>query len=172
MQDCTKSLIGDIQTWSDFKNAIKGDVNIENSTFCANCSDINEIENGTVILSQDKRTANYSCDRGHILYNPKEVADGFLLRNCTVASIWEGLENPQCKPVSCLYPGYVPNAQIIGKYYNIKYLDELVYICLEGYEPQNPQKRICQEDRTWSGIRPFCKGSKILFFKIQTSHKF
>lgn len=94
MHGCTSASIGNIRTWADFRNGTRGFVNVENSTFCGNCSLPNPIPNGQFQVADDGRTATYKCEAGYdLFFEGNEVQDGILSRQCTAASLWEGLRD-------------------------------------------------------------------------------
>ena len=55
---------------------------------------------------------------------------------------------------SCGSPGEIEGAVMVGSYL---YGDEVTYICRQNYIMAEGNDTLrCQEDQTWSGVRPRC----------------
>ena len=55
---------------------------------------------------------------------------------------------------SCGSPGEIEGATMVGSYL---YGDEVTYICRQNYIMAEGNDTLrCQEDQTWSGVRPRC----------------
>ena len=62
---------------------------------------------------------------------------------------------------SCGTPGEIEGATMVGSYL---YGDEVTYICRHNYIMAEGNDTLrCQEDQTWSGVRPKCIKNKTKF---------
>ncbi|KFD70225.1 hypothetical protein M514_03325 [Trichuris suis] len=85
--------------------------------------------------------------------------DGFYLRGsstltCAEDGRWVG-EKPTCKPIECPRPKAPLYGQVQGT--SVDFQSKVVYSCEEGYRMVGQKQRICQSDRSWSGMEPYCE---------------
>ncbi|CAD5126148.1 DgyrCDS14316 [Dimorphilus gyrociliatus] len=88
----------------------------------------------------------YSCLSGY--YLSEGPADIY----CGADGKWNETK-PSCKKISCGNPGDIDNAEQIGGYL---FEDIVSYECRGGYVARGGTKLVCQHDKTWKGIKPFC----------------
>ena len=91
---------------------------------------------------------HYSCDVGFEM-------EGKASRTCREDGTWTG-HTPECKNIRCHKPKEVKH----GKYNAIDkafmYGAIAMYACNEGFQLDGPVRRMCSEDKTWSGTEPSC----------------
>ena len=172
---------GSVLTWTDFKHGLRGGVRVEESPFCKGCPDPSAPEFGEINLTAasrngdsdlDHRLAVYSCQTGY------EVSAGPSERPCLVHGGWAGQE-PQCRRVSCGFPGYILNGLVHGQYYLYgdtvfdpflcsKFLpmeivcltvafSKVTYNCTRGYRLAGDEARTCDENGAWTSVPPECR---------------
>ncbi|CAG2057226.1 unnamed protein product, partial [Timema podura] len=144
---CPHNHKGSLLSWAHFLVGIRGNLQLENSTFCMSCPAPPVPLQGSVHVvegTENKSSvAIYSCD------------DGFNLR-------WEGDDvatlSRRClkQGVSCGFPGYFPRGFILGRSY--LYWDIVRYRCHVGYIMVGTPSRVCRATGEWSGDAPRCQG--------------
>ncbi|XP_030635356.1 LOW QUALITY PROTEIN: sushi, von Willebrand factor type A, EGF and pentraxin domain-containing protein 1 [Chanos chanos] len=93
-------------------------------------------------------TVTLSCRPGLLLEGPE-------LSECGLGGIWSpSFSSSSCVSVVCEKPNPVLHGNVEGESYN--YGDMIMYTCLPGFELQGDSVRICQDDKTWTGVRPVC----------------
>ena len=55
----------------------------------------------------------------------------------------------------CSSPSGVQNGRVVHTKYTFRGV--AIYICDAGYDLIGPEVRSCQDNRTWSGLDPFCR---------------
>ncbi|KAL3867863.1 hypothetical protein ACJMK2_040709 [Sinanodonta woodiana] len=122
---------------SDFPSCIK-----------IHCGPPAHIENGRTIGSDYSLGSiiQYSC-------NPGFELKGDNIQICMANKRWTG-SNPTCQKISC----GVPSAIKFGSYTGDKFSfgDTVEFVCNEGYQVIGESRRICQQDKHWSGTDPLC----------------
>jgi hypothetical protein len=93
-----------------------------------------------------KETTTYTCNVGFKLV-------GFPRVTCLSNGTWSG-PLPQCVRLMCDKPSNVSNGFV--KFDGMQVGNETVYECSTGYELRGINKRVCQQDETWSGSAPTC----------------
>ncbi len=109
-------------------------------------------DNGFVVSPQQVylpgSVVQYACRVGY------EV-EGKDSRTCREDGTWTG-HVPECQNITCKKPKDIKHGRhnALEKAYN--YGTEAVYHCEEGYQLDGPARRMCSEDKTWSGAEPEC----------------
>ncbi|XP_028660616.2 LOW QUALITY PROTEIN: sushi, von Willebrand factor type A, EGF and pentraxin domain-containing protein 1 [Erpetoichthys calabaricus] len=86
--------------------------------------------------------------------------EGYELRKenvsvCQPNGTWAPAFQPDsCTPVSCGRPSPPLHGIVIGTRYSYK--DKVQYFCQPGYKLQGNAERICQANKSWSGMDPVC----------------
>ncbi|KAI1888388.1 hypothetical protein AGOR_G00184630 [Albula goreensis] len=94
------------------------------------------------------RTITLSCKEGYHLEGP-------TVSQCQPGGSWSpGFSSGSCIPVSCGKPLPLHHGNIEGDSFN--YGDVVTYKCLPGYQIQGDPIKLCQGDKTWSGVHPIC----------------
>nr|XP_034313171.1 sushi, von Willebrand factor type A, EGF and pentraxin domain-containing protein 1-like [Crassostrea gigas] len=108
--------------------------------------------NGTLSVGDN---VTYTCKRGH------RLAAGNLTRICQENGSWSG-EEPICKPCSeAAYNTSTTNAQYYGPNGTLSVGDNVTYTCKRGHRlAAGNLTRICQENGSWTGEKPYCKRCK------------
>ncbi|KRT85211.1 EGF domain-containing protein, partial [Oryctes borbonicus] len=165
MNDCNKERFGNVHAWPEMKEYVFGKVEIENSAFCVECkrSLAGPIANGYIEILNN--TAYYRCDKGYILSDNK-YRNG---RHCNKAGEWEGQQEPYCKVLYCLYPGYIRHGRIHGRKYS--YLSQIHYTCNTGYKMKGNDTRICGDKGVWEPDPPACLGLRCKAFEVPENGK-
>ncbi|XP_071546933.1 sushi, von Willebrand factor type A, EGF and pentraxin domain-containing protein 1-like isoform X1 [Panulirus ornatus] len=142
--------VGTIIGWPDFQAGIKGHVTVKSSTFCHGCGVPSVPPDGSIQQSGSDPGAKVtiSCDRGFKLYRGDDE------RTCLIYGIWSG-DEPECRRVSCGFPGYLLNGHVEGNSYS--YGDTVSYTCNPGFFLVGYTERTCQSDGEWNGERPQCE---------------
>ncbi|XP_078575446.1 sushi, von Willebrand factor type A, EGF and pentraxin domain-containing protein 1-like isoform X3 [Branchiostoma floridae x Branchiostoma japonicum] len=102
------------------------------------------IVNGSDFTYQ--QTVVYHCREGYDLV-------GEAKRICGADRHWSG-EEPKCEPVQCGKPESIPDGVLVGEDYT--YGKTVTYKCNSGYELNGSDSRVCQANKTWSGLPPTC----------------
>ncbi len=91
---------------------------------------------------------HYTCHVGYEM-------EGKDSRTCREDGTWTG-RVPGCNNIRCDKPREIKHGTFnaIDKAY--KYGALAVYACEEGFQLDGPARRMCSEDRTWSGAEPEC----------------
>nr|CAD7573337.1 unnamed protein product [Timema californicum] len=155
---CPHNHKGSLLSWAHFLVGIRGNLQLENSTFCMSCPTPPVLLQGSVHVvegAENKSSvAIYSCDDGfNLRWEGDNVAT--LSRRCLKQGHWEG-EEPTCHRVSCGFPGYFPKGFILGRSY--LYWDIVRYRCRVGYIMVGTPSRVCRATGEWSGDAPRCQG--------------
>ncbi|KAJ9580613.1 hypothetical protein L9F63_024228, partial [Diploptera punctata] len=150
---------GNVFVWTDFLKGIRGDLKIEDSSFCTDCVVPSAPFQGNVNVSStaENRSAAiavYSCNTGFSLRWGK-TEHTVIKRKCLKQGSWEG-PTPFCIRKSCGFPGYFPKGVIRGRSY--LYTDTIHYYCNQGYEQSGNPVRMCMANGKWSGEIPQCIG--------------
>lgn len=90
LNDCSSIIYGNLYSWVDMLDNIRGNIQLINSIFCNNCSQPRPLYNGYIDIVDNK--AFYSCYVGYKL-SIESYING---RKCTKASTWEGTYEPYC----------------------------------------------------------------------------
>ncbi|XP_063877551.1 sushi, von Willebrand factor type A, EGF and pentraxin domain-containing protein 1-like isoform X4 [Scylla paramamosain] len=141
--------VGSVVGWPDFQWGIKGQVMAQVSTFCRGCGVPRVPEDGTLTRNgtQAGDIVTVSCNEGFKQYQ------GDRERTCLVYGSWSG-EEPECRAVSCGFPGHLINGYVEGRSY--KYGDTIVFTCNPGFMLKGEDRSICQADGKWSNELPKC----------------
>ncbi|XP_053395032.1 uncharacterized protein LOC123524149 isoform X2 [Mercenaria mercenaria] len=121
---------------------------------------------------------NMTIDNGRMyplqtLYNVNshatiECSVGFLPQRQEIICLYGGYWNQyeQCKQVLCDYPGrpnngyYISNStNSISEFSSLPFGSIITGRCYDGYESNDNDKRVCQINKTWSGIPFTCKAT-------------
>ena len=94
-------------------------------------------------------TADYSCDVGH-----KLVGDASL--ECQLGGQWSA-PPPECVFVDCGAPAAPANGRVDTKTNGTTFASVASYSCGADYQLEGQQRRVCQEDGTWSSRAPTCQ---------------
>uniref|UniRef100_A0A3Q3X9T3 C3/C5 convertase n=1 Tax=Mola mola TaxID=94237 RepID=A0A3Q3X9T3_MOLML len=96
-------------------------------------------------------TQSFSCQEGFTLY-------GSAQRNCTLSGEWTGT-TPVCDNHAddCSDPGTPPGATRSAGRFQVG--EKVSYLCQAGLDLLGSTKRVCLENREWSGSPPRCQGS-------------
>ena len=107
------------------------------------------ISNGSMISSNfsEGATIHYVCDDGYFV-------DGPTHRTCRTDGRWDN-PIPVCERVECPRPLKPAHSQVEG--FEYKFSERVTYRCQSGYQLIGPSERICQANKTWSGIEPRCE---------------
>ncbi|XP_045583570.2 sushi, von Willebrand factor type A, EGF and pentraxin domain-containing protein 1 isoform X3 [Procambarus clarkii] len=141
--------VGTTLGWPDFQAGIKGQVMMKSSTFCRGCGVPTTPQNGAVEDGGEElgTRVTVTCDVGFKLYR------GESERTCLLYGAWSG-EEPECRRVTCSFPGYLLNGHIEGNRYS--YSDTVSFTCNPGFILKGDAERTCQADGKWSGQHPHC----------------
>ncbi|XP_069692830.1 sushi, von Willebrand factor type A, EGF and pentraxin domain-containing protein 1-like isoform X3 [Periplaneta americana] len=156
---CGGSAYGNVFMWTDFLEGIRGDLKIENSSFCTDCVPPSAPFQGNVNVSVHSQSgigsvAIYTCNSGFFL-KWGSVEHARVERKCLKQGDWEG-PTPFCIRKSCGFPGYFPRGVIQGRSY--RYMDKIHYYCNPGYKQLGNPLRVCMANGKWSGEVPICEG--------------
>ncbi|CAH1243596.1 CR1 [Branchiostoma lanceolatum] len=102
------------------------------------------IVNGSDFTYQ--QTVVYRCKEGYDLM-------GEAKRICGADKRWSG-EEPKCEPVQCGKPQSIPDGLLVGE--DFSYGKTVTFKCNSGFELDGHDSRICQANKTWSGLSPTC----------------
>ncbi|KAM9329386.1 sushi, von Willebrand factor type A, EGF and pentraxin domain-containing protein 1 [Gastrophryne carolinensis] len=110
------------------------------------------LQSNTFKLKADydiNKTVTVVCKTGYTLSGPKTAT-------CMTDGNWlPPLSDDVCSPVSCDKPAVPDHGAVLGT--RFLYKDMALYQCDPGYELQGPAERVCQADKSWSGVEPECK---------------
>ncbi|GAB6029547.1 hypothetical protein CHUAL_005296 [Chamberlinius hualienensis] len=109
------------------------------------CYALDTMVNGNVNVNGSQ--AIYNCSVGYNLFGDES-------RLCMIHGNWTG-KKPECKKISCGFPGYLENGQIDNNGFDLRSV--IHYKCKDGYQLHGNATRICQESGQWSGSRPECR---------------
>lgn len=149
MNNCNPSIKmpGSVYAWAEFSENIRGDVSIENSTFCQQCEEPRLPKYGAVEVQEN--IALYTCNKGYIL---NKYHRG---RKCLKSSRWEG-DDPICIALNCGHPAFISNGYYIGN--NFTFGHQIEYRCNHGFNITGSPKQICNETGKWFPDSPKCFG--------------
>ena len=91
---------------------------------------------------------HYSCEVGYEM-------DGKGSRTCREDGSWTGY-TPECKNIRCNKPKLVKHGKYNALDKAFMYGAIAVYACDQGFQLDGPVRRMCSEDKTWSGTEPSC----------------
>ncbi|PIO36467.1 hypothetical protein AB205_0191270, partial [Aquarana catesbeiana] len=76
--------------------------------------------------------------------------------SCTTDGNWlPPLSDDICSPISCEKPAAPNHGSVLGT--RFLYQDTVLYQCDAGYEIEGPTERVCEANKSWSGVEPQCK---------------
>ncbi|XP_050712143.1 sushi, von Willebrand factor type A, EGF and pentraxin domain-containing protein 1-like isoform X3 [Eriocheir sinensis] len=141
--------IGSLVGWPDFQWGIKGQVVAQVSSFCRGCGVPRVPEDGTVNGpgTEAGNIITITCNEGFKQYR------GSSERTCLVYGSWSG-EEPECRRVSCGFPGHLVNGYVEGRSYS--YGDTIMFTCNPGFKLIGEEQSVCQADGKWSNKIPKC----------------
>ena len=107
------------------------------------------ISNGRMISSNFSAgaTIHYVCDDGYFI-------DGPTQRSCQADGSWDN-PIPVCERVECPRPLRPAHSRVEG--FEYRFRERVTYACHAGYRLIGPSERICQSNKTWSGVEPRCE---------------
>ena len=91
---------------------------------------------------------HYSCAVGYEM-------EGKDSRTCREDGSWTGYM-PECKNIQCNKPKEVKHGKYNALDKAFMYGAIAVYACDDGFQLDGPVRRMCSEDKTWSGTEPSC----------------
>ncbi|CAL4097087.1 unnamed protein product, partial [Meganyctiphanes norvegica] len=141
--------VGDVRGWPDIQSGVKGKLMVKTSTFCRGCGIPSMPENGHVDQSKSAAGAKVkvTCNEGYKLHTGEEE------RTCLVHGKWSG-EEPECKPLTCGFEGYLSNGKVEGNSYS--YGDTVNYSCNPGFKLEGEAVRTCGKEGRWTLDMPSC----------------
>ncbi|CAH1248686.1 CSMD3 [Branchiostoma lanceolatum] len=89
----------------------------------------------------------FTCAAGYDLTGSETIT-------CQGNAQWSGMQ-PSCSRVQCTALSPIANGQMTyagGTFYG----DIVSFLCNSGYELSGSSSRLCQSDRSWSGMQPSC----------------
>ncbi|XP_012938062.1 sushi, von Willebrand factor type A, EGF and pentraxin domain-containing protein 1 [Aplysia californica] len=142
------SFYGNVISWPQVQEALKGNVGTSPSQFCQDCPDPKKPTFGSVQYSSVSpgATAEYECNTGYSLAgNPKLT--------CLISAVWDE-SPPGCYPISCGHPGSIRNGYIEGR--DFSYDKRIRFRCNAGYELVGHDSLYCTEYGDWDVDKPEC----------------
>ncbi|XP_046472081.1 sushi, von Willebrand factor type A, EGF and pentraxin domain-containing protein 1 isoform X1 [Neodiprion pinetum] len=144
---------GSLYSWAQLQQYVRGNIEIQNSSFCHACSLPKAPFKGQIEVNYDASEIVYTCEKGYLVkFGKKESA--VLTRRCLKQGQWEGYSTPTCTKVKCGFPGYFPRGQVHGRSYS--YGDQIHYSCKKRSTLRGNPNRICTAHGKWSGVQPLC----------------
>lgn len=111
-----------------------------------------KLQSDTVKIKADydiNKTVTVICQTGYTLSGPSTST-------CMTDGNWlPPLTDDVCSPVSCGQPSAIGHGTVLGTRYSYK--DTVLYQCDPGYEIHGPIERVCEANKSWSGVEPQCK---------------
>ncbi|XP_073447245.1 sushi, von Willebrand factor type A, EGF and pentraxin domain-containing protein 1 isoform X2 [Aquarana catesbeiana] len=95
------------------------------------------------------KTITVDCKPGYTLSGPSTST-------CMTDGNWlPPLSDDICSPISCEKPAAPNHGSVLGT--RFLYQDTVLYQCDAGYEIEGPTERVCEANKSWSGVEPQCK---------------